>query len=580
MYRPGGRLVAAHGVAKAIVLRMPRHSRDIPARPRRIGRRSFLRGSLAVAAAVAAAPLAACDDDGGGSDAGSGASRGGTLRFGTVLPISFGLDPQVERGAGLAIFPRVYGYLLHVDPANDALVYDHAVDVEQPDPTTIIVHLQPSVPFHDLPPINQRSVAASDVVASVERFRDNSLVVDKTWHTSILERVEAVDALTVRFTLKRPYVYSLGEIGAINAGAIIPRELVESFANIAIEPVGSGPFMRESIDVSAGAARVVRNPVYVHGAAYLDTMQWTVYSSRDDMLSAFGARGVDVIPNRDRHEARRLQTASPEIDVSSEPSLAYLSLGMRVDRPPFIDPRVRQAIDILVDRDELIRELAFGDGDILGPVNPRLANGFWSLPRSAIIAARGGARPQDARTADAIALLAAAGAADATFRLQVRDLPDLVDVVALLRNQLARGGMRVEVDPQPELDWFVNFRGGAFEATLISQMPYESPDYPTRFYHSRGIDGTSNMFGFADAGIDALVERSWGEDDRDQRRATLQEAQRLMLDARPMLQLFTGVGYSSAWAYVRNRDRSRLGSMAQYQYQQWLAEGAPAGPQV
>jgi ABC-type transport system substrate-binding protein len=142
-----------------------------------------------------------------------------------------------------------------------------------------------------------------------------------------------------------------------------------------------------------------------------------------------------------------------------------------------------------------------------------------------------------------------------------------------------RGGVRVEVDVLPELQWFVNFRGGQFDATLISQLPYESPDSPTRFYYSKGIAGAGNMFGFADAAIDALVERSWGEAERETRRETLLEAQRLMLSARPMLQLFTSTGYTSAWGYVRDRDRTRLGSMAQYYYLQSLAPDAP-GRQV
>jgi peptide/nickel transport system substrate-binding protein len=540
----------------------------------RLSRRGFLQRSAAAAGVLAAASIVGCGDD-----AASGLStplpqRGGTLRFGTSLPIAYGLDPHVEQGAGLAIFPKVYGYLLHVDPGNDAVVYDHASTHEQADATTLILKLKPDARFHDVPPVHGRTVTAADVVASVERFRDNPLVVDKTWHTTVLDRVEALGPQTVRFTLKRPYTYSLNEIGAIGAGAIIPRELVERNENIAIGPVGSGPFRLESIDVTGGAARIVRNDDYFHSPANVDAMQWTVFADDDARITAFRERTVDVIPNRDKNEARALRDLSDQVDVTSEASLSYLSLGLRVDRPPLADPRVRRAIDMLIDRDELIRELAFGEGDILGPVNPRLGDGFWSLPRSEIAAFRGASASSEARIAEAMRLLAAGGASDASLRLQVRELPDLVDVAALLRNQLMRGGIRVQVDALPELEWFVNFRGGQFDATLISHLPHESPDYPTRFYHSKGVDGVANMFGFADPAIDALVERSWAETG-EARQATLLEAQRLMLEARPMLQLFTSTGYASAWNYVRNRDRTLIGSMAQYRYRQWLAAGAP-----
>jgi peptide/nickel transport system substrate-binding protein len=538
----------------------------------------MLQRSAAGAGALGALAIAGCDDGGAGSST-PRPQAGGVLRFGTSLRIAYGLDPHVEQGAGLAIFPKVYGYLLHIDPRDDAIVLDHAEGYEQPDATTLIVRLQPNIRFHDAASIGgARAVTASDVVASIERFRANPLVVDKTWHATVLDRAEAVDEATLRVTLKRPYVYSLHELGAIGAGAIIPRELADPATNIAKDAVGSGPFRADAIDVDGGTARIVRNGAYFRQQANVDAMEWRVFASDEAKLTAFDRREIDVIPNRDKNEAGGLR-GSGEIDITSEPSLSYLSLGLRVDRPPFVDERVRRAIDMLLDRDELIRELAFGDGDVLGPVNPRIADGYWSLPRSEIAEARSASMTPEARAAEAMRLLAAAGAGELAFRLQVRDLPDLVDVAALVRNLLMRGGVRVEVEVLPELQWFVNFRGGQFDATLISQLPYESPDYPTRFFHSKGIAGAGNMFGFADAAIDALVERSWGEAERETRRETLLEAQRLMLSARPMLQLFTSTGYTSAWGYVRDRDRTRLGSMAQYYYLQSLAPDAP-GRQV
>jgi ABC-type oligopeptide transport system substrate-binding subunit len=92
-------------------------------------------------------------------------------------------------------------------------------------------------------------------------------------------------------------------------------------------------------------------------------------------------------------------------------------------------------------------------------------------------------------------------------------------------------------------------------------------------YHSAGIDGSRSPFGFADAAIDALVERSWREQERAVRRQTLLDAQRLMIAARPMVQLFTSTAYASAWRYVRGLDPSLVGNLAQYNYGQWLDRG-------
>ena len=205
--------------------------------------------------------LAACGRSGSGSTPTEATPRaGGTLRTATALPMEYGLDPHVERGAGLAIFPRVYGYTHHVDFENDdALVLDHASSIEQPDETTTLIRLRPDVRFHDVTPVSGRAVTAHDVVASVLRYRDHRLVTEKLWHTTVLDRIEASDDTTVRVVTRRPYVYSLQQLGDLSAGVIIPRELVESGADLRLSGVGSGPFAVSHVDPPARTWRIARN---------------------------------------------------------------------------------------------------------------------------------------------------------------------------------------------------------------------------------------------------------------------------------------------------------------------------------
>lgn len=495
--------------------------------------------------------------------------RGGTLRTATTLPLVFGLDPQVETGTGLAIFPRVYGYLLHVDPSDDSIVYDHAHTVEQPDPQTYIIRMRDGLRFQDVPPVGGRAVTAEDAVLSLLRFRDNPLVLNKTWHATVLDAADVIDPLTVRITTKRPYAYSIAEIGAIGAGAILPKELI-SDVDLRSSGVGSGPFRIDAVE-NGTRVRLARNDGYFRAPVpYVDAMEWRIVESDAARLDAFRQRAADMIPNRDRLEAEGLAKSTQGVETTIEPALAYLSLGLRIDRAPFNDPRVREAIDIALDRDAMSRDIAFGDGQVLGPVNPHLANGYWSLPRDEIVASQRGADAIDARRADAQAMLAAASAAGARIRLQVAKMPQLLDVADVVASELRKIGLTIDLETLDQLAWYVNFRRGDFDATIIGQLPYEWPDQPTRMYHSGGIDGAGNMFGFADPAIDALIERSWGEMDRGERQQTLLDAQRLMIAARPMIQLFTSTAYSTAWSYVRNRRPGVAGSMAQYNYEQWL----------
>jgi len=536
-----------------------------------VSRRRALAGAASVTAAATATAVIGC---GGRNKADTSAGQprsGGVLRIGTTLPIASGLDPQTETGTGLAIFPRIYGYLLHVDARDDTVIKDHALSIEQADPTTYIFKLRPDVRFQDITPVSGRRVTAEDVAASIIRFRDNPLVASKTWHSMILDKVEAVDTATVRVTTRRPYVYSLAELGSINAGAIIPKELVQSNTDLNETSIGSGPFRLDAI-ARTERARIVRNNAYYRSPIpYLDAMQWTIFSDEEARLTAFKARQVDIVPNRDSTEAQSLTAFSDKIESATEPSLASVALGLRTDRAPFSDPRVRGAIDLAIDRDALIRDIAFGNGEVLGAVNPHLAGGRWSLPRAEVLAAHSGTVAIEERRRDARALLQAAGATGTAFKLQVASIPQLIDVATVIRQQLLTLGLDIVLQELDLIQWFTNFRRGQFEATVISHLPYETTDIPTRFYHSGGPDGNGSPFGFSDGAIDQLVERSWGETDSASRQKTLLDAQRLMISARPMIQLFTSTGYSTAWKSVRNRHAELVGSAAQYNYEQWLA---------
>ena len=87
-----------------------------------------------------------------------------------------------------------------------------------------------------------------------------------------------------------------------------------------------------------------------------------------------------------------------------------------------------------------------------------------------------------------------------------------------------------------------------------------------RFEPSR----TAVPFSGSVAPIDWLLERSWAEEEREQRRSTVLEVQRLMIEARPMVHLFSGSAYTVVREYVRDSGLDLPGSLARYAYRQWL----------
>ena len=194
------------------------------------------------------------------------------------------------------------------------------------------------------------------------------------------------------------------------------------------------------------------------------------------------------------------------------------------------------------------------------------------MPASDVLAAHSGTVPIEERRASARALLEAAGAVGATFRLQVPKIPQLIDVATVVRQQLLAVGLETVLEELDLVVWFTNFRRGQFDATLISHLPYESPDIPTRFYHSAGPGGTGSMFAFAD-GTHRRADRALVGRDRPrgppEDAARGAEAHALRAADDPAIhghRLLDGVDL------VRNRHPELIGSAAQYNYEQWIAK--------
>lgn len=555
----------------------------------RITRRRLLATSAAGAAGLAFA--AACGGSGSSGGIRTGQpdlvgtpGPGGTIVAGTTTPPTFGLDPQTDVALGLVIFPRMYGYMLHQDPRDESILLDHAA--AQPETTEdgleITISLQPDIHFQNfvfsgLEDIGGRAVEARDVKASFERWEANPFVTGtKTWHRDILERIETPDAQTVTFVTNQPYTYSWETIGSITAGAIIPEEHanLDEVKDLNNGGVGSGPFIIDEANLDTEIS-IRRNPDYFKAPVpYLENMIWRIIRDPGTLKAAFQARQVDAfIPDSlpEAEEVAKSKDGDWEAQVYETPSLAYQSFSMNVGRDPFGDVRVRQAVSLAIDRQELISKVAFDAGSILGPINQNLRDGFWALPTSELEEAYGLNMSLEERRQTARDLLSAAGADGAEIEVKYPNLPDTADGVVLVQQHLEAVGLNISLVPQELAVWFVGYRQADFQATYQPHLPYESPLIPSRFFYSLGPSGDRSFFDYKNEEIDALIERSWTEFDDEQRKATMLELQRKILTEHgPMLNLYTDFTRAAYWSYVQGARPDLPGSLQQYVYDQYL----------
>lgn len=530
---------------------------------KRISRRTLLSASATTALGGAAALVVGC---GGGGDSTGGTQRpsgtvgplttpvrpspgaprtGGSVTWGRGLAAS-GIDPHIDL-TGLDIDTLLYSYLYSWNPFKEEMIFNNfATSLEQPDKDHLefIFHLRPGVKIHAGGPGAGEDLSAEDCIASFERRGNAITAPDKRFPQRIAKK-EAPDPLTFQFTMSKPFVPAIREM-AIPLWAMVPKKVLEKYQSLAQVAYGSGPFTLKEF---RGSERVVlqKHPEYfLNPRPYLDGLTYIVITDNSSLLSAFKSGQHDISgATLTRRDAEDLNSNENYV-ISRAPSLFYPVIHMKM-KAPFDDIRVRKAVNLALDRDEIIA-FAGGEGEYNGPIQwPQFK---WALPQDEL---RGFYKSDPAQ---ARALLEQAGYANG-FNTRMK-LPKLTgatvvgDIANIVKAQLGRVGINVELN-EVELGSFIGstLLSGNFEMVFFPNLPYDEPDRPLAFYHSLGITGTGNWTNYSNKALDVLIEAQSIEFDEVKRKEIILKAQRLILQEHgPQLTLTGGYGYSAHWNYI------------------------------
>src|SRR5207248_5614209 len=282
--------------------------------------------------------------------------RGGTLALRTWDPPHFDPFQTISYKTHIALSFTHSRLLKHkagpqVAPGTFPVEGDLAESWTQPNETTYVFKLRRGVRWHNKPPVNGRELTAEDVRYTVERF----LTVKGNANAYMLrsvDKVEAPDKYTVKFTLKEPFAWFLDMLANPMAVAIVAKEVVDKYGDL--KPwesvIGTGPWMLDSYRPNIGYT-YVRHPAYfVAGQPYIDRVEVTVDEDNASRTASFLAGKYDLgwelpggIAISDWLQLRdTLKTKRPNLRVAEFPGNVGNHVSMRVDQKPFSDLRVRQ----------------------------------------------------------------------------------------------------------------------------------------------------------------------------------------------------------------------------------------------
>ncbi|MBB6672166.1 ABC transporter substrate-binding protein [Cohnella nanjingensis] len=437
-----------------------------------------------------------------------------TLRLPMRVPVHT-LDPaRLLYSRDLHFAKQVFDTLVRFDPEQRRILPQLAHSWECDDQAKVwTFYLRKGVRFH-----HGRELAASDVVYSLLRLRAYvHAPASDGWLAECIADVRATGRRTVEVELSAPNYMFLHYVSAYPT-AIVPEEIYRNGGAGGMDldrlPVGTGPFRVARHE--AGVLTLAAFPEYWRERALLDRIEMLVVpkelQQRPDPLFHMGKL----------HHVEHIRFEVP----ANWEKMQVLTLGCSLltinlrKLGPLQDARLREAIDVALDRTGLAREL--------GKDGP--ARGFLPPTDGGSVAAP----PEDCQYAYARRLIADAGYAGEVVRFF--SLPYHLAQTEWVRRQCEAVGIRMEIvqisyeeasDParMAEADLAI---GGVVadddEDRCLLEM-YKMDGMPVRAY---ATDAQREAF---DAEIESIV----AEPDEETRRRRIRGLERLLTDARSVL---------------------------------------------
>jgi peptide/nickel transport system substrate-binding protein len=411
--------------------------------------------------------------------------------------------------------------------------------------TGVVFRLRRDVRWHDGQP-----VTAHDVKFTFDLAKDpaTASLIGSAYITEVA-RAEVVDSYTVRFDFVRPHAQALEDFW----WAPVPRHLLEGVSPADLRnapfnrnPVGSGPY--RFVEWRANDRLVLeRNPDFpeaLGGPPALERLVFRVVPEPATLLTELLTGGlhvdIPVVPD----QAARIE-ADPDLQLFSFPSRTVYFIGWNTRRAPFTDPRVRRAMTLAIDRQEIIDALLEGYGrpavSTIPPWSPLYPEGVEPLPYDPRWAAQllDSAGWTD-RNGDGIRENAAGR--PLRFTLLSSDAPLNRNVASVVQGHLRAVGVDAQVRALEFQTLLTQHRARDFDAVLSTWVldNFQVASAPAALFHSRWADvpRSANRSSFANPRADSLIEAGAAETDPERARRIWAEFTELLNQEQPFTFMF------------------------------------------
>lgn len=505
------------------------------------------------------------------------------IQYGGVykLPLDINpttLDPAyIEDDFGVSVAYQLFDGLVQYGPyltVQPALAKDWKIEEQG---KIVRFFLRHDAYFH-----NGKPVTAKDVVFSLKRlfkiepapsilphllnvkgaqaYRNNT--------ESDVSGLVAIGDYQLEIRLQEPYAPLLGALAMYQA-SIVPEEVVmHAGPAFGKAPVGSGPF--KFVDwQSDQMIRLERYPGYYSGASYLEAIEYRIYpgAQRDRVLSDFKKGLLEEMPVYGT--VRQELAEAEDLTWVHRPSLSLLFYGINISHPLLGDQRLRKALALVINREELVEKVYNSQFE---PARSILPPGMVAHNRQTSITAP--------NIAEAERLITEVLSSQAEKELTV-------ELVSASKSAFARAEFDFIAKSWAQIgvvttiryitDWseFEDYLNSDAMQIFRYSWTADMPDPDNFLGPLFGSDSPVNYTGFRRQEIDNLLKQASGMIDDVKRAQLYQEIEKQIMQTQPVIPLFYLSIDRVYQPEVQGIHSSPLGWQAVRLHRTWLKSTAP-----
>ncbi len=514
---------------------------------RAMDRRRFLMTTGMAGTGLGAMALVGCgggDDDNGDSGGGfegagvrgtptadqGTAQRGGRITYAHTADADH-FDPALETTWLMNLGPHVYSKLLRWDATIENILPDLAEGLpEQVDEVTYTYKLKPDTKFSDGSPLTSQ-----DVKFTYERIANPETGSPHSTKVGPLASIETPDDRTITFKLSEPFSPFVS-FTATGWMFILSQKFVEQKGSRFQEVLGSGPYViaARQKDVST---QLKRNPHHHDPERpYPDELDFRIIPDSSTIDAAIIANELDFVASgTDASRIQAILSANPnllDIEHASHHWNMFI-MNCRESNPVFRDKRMRQAMNLLIDRDLYQKIVHSTGGRPSGPVTWGFSK--YAIPQDDLLQRPGYRADKDEDIKEAKALMEAAGFPDGVT-LQCATVTAAAHATynagaLALKDQLAQYGVELELGITDMAGLQAKRAEGNFDCMVY--VNGGSQEIDEHIYGPHYTGQPRNVNGYSNPDLDRMLDQQRATFDDEERRNLIMEIQEVLLEEVP-----------------------------------------------